>query len=93
MEREEELEKLSKITGKPIQRIKIPDYIDPIFAKENNLEKEDHYISDDEKNDVVLFEEDKKKENEAKSDVTEIKLKRSNNKGKTSNINNKKKKK
>ena len=27
--------------------------------------------------DVVLFEEDKKKENEAKSDVTEIKLKRS----------------
>ena len=34
IEKEKELKKLSEMQGKPVQRGVIPDYIDPVFAKE-----------------------------------------------------------
>ena len=43
MEKEKELKKLSEIEGKRIKRSKIPDYIDPIFAKEKNLFEDNYY--------------------------------------------------
>ena len=37
MEKEKELKKLSEMEGKPVKRGIVPDYIDPVFAKEKNL--------------------------------------------------------
>ena len=37
MEKEKELKKLSDLEGRQVQRGKVPDYIDPVFARENNL--------------------------------------------------------
>ena len=37
MEKEKELKKLAEIEGHTIERHKIPDYIDPEFAKEKKL--------------------------------------------------------
>ncbi len=37
MEKEKELKKLAEIEGHTIERHKIPDYIDPKFAKEKRL--------------------------------------------------------
>ena len=37
MEKEKELKKLAEIEGHTIERHKIPDYIDPEFAKEKRL--------------------------------------------------------
>ena len=42
MEKEKELKKLAEIEGHPIERSKIPDYIDPQFAKEKRLYMEDN---------------------------------------------------
>ena len=93
MEKEKELKKLSEIEGKPIQRRIIPDYIDPIFAKENNLNEGDAFISDDKKTDIAGLKKNEKKEKKSKSKDTKKKLKKSNNKDKISDINNKEKKK
>ena len=41
MEKEKELKKLAEIEGHVIERHKIPDYIDPVFAKERKLYEED----------------------------------------------------
>ena len=41
MEKEKELKKLAEIEGHAIERNKIPDYIDPKFAKERKLYEED----------------------------------------------------
>ena len=35
--KDKELEKLEEIDGKPIRKMKIPDYIDPEFAEEKNF--------------------------------------------------------
>ena len=40
MEKEKELKKLAEIEGHTIERHKIPDYIDPEFAKQRKLYKE-----------------------------------------------------
>ena len=45
MEKEKELKKLAEIEGKCIKRSMIPDYIDPVFAKEKKL-YEDHLFDD-----------------------------------------------
>ena len=45
MEKEKELKKLAEIEGKCIKRSKVPDYIDPVFAKEKKL-YEDHIYDD-----------------------------------------------
>ena len=37
MEKEKELKKLAEIEGHDIERHQVPDYIDPIFAKEKRL--------------------------------------------------------
>ena len=37
MEKEKELKKLAEIEGRTIERHKVPDYIDPEFAKEKKL--------------------------------------------------------
>ena len=37
MAKQKELKKLSDIEGRPIERNEIPDYIDPDFARENNI--------------------------------------------------------
>ena len=50
MEKEKELKKLSEMEGKPIQRGVIPDYIDPVFAKEKNL-YDDEFVLNDKKTD------------------------------------------
>ena len=36
-QKDNELKKLSKMEGKEYKRICVPDYIDPQFAKDNNL--------------------------------------------------------
>ena len=48
MQKEKELKKLAEIEGHTIERKKIPDYIDPEFAKQKKLYedfKEDNKIS------------------------------------------------
>ncbi len=42
MEKEKELKKLAEIEGHTIERHKIPDYIDPEFAKERKLYEENN---------------------------------------------------
>ena len=37
MEKEKELKKLSEIEGKPVKRGIVPDYIDPVFAREKKI--------------------------------------------------------
>ena len=62
MEKEMQLKKLGEMHGAPVRKSIIPDYIDPVFAKENNLyegEDEDDNDDDDEDQD---FEEDEKNE-------------------------------
>ena len=69
MEKEKELKKLSEMEGKPIQRGVIPDYIDPVFAKEKNL-YDDEFVLNDKKTDATG------KKKDAKSEVTKKKVKR-----------------
>ena len=45
MQKEKELKKLAEIEGHTIERHKIPDYIDPEFAKQKKLYEE--YQNDD----------------------------------------------
>ena len=58
MEKEKELNNLSEIEGHPIERNKIPDYIDPDFAKEKKLYEE---LNDDKSK--------KNKDNKKQNDV------------------------
>ena len=53
MEKEKELKKLSELEGKPVKRGIVPDYIDPVFAREKNLYDEDDYFLGDKKTDLV----------------------------------------
>ena len=53
MEKEKEYKKLSEMEGKPVQRGIVPDYIDPVFAKENNLYDEDEFMMNNKKTDVT----------------------------------------
>ena len=85
MEKEKELKKLSEMEGKPVKRGIVPDYIDPVFAKEKNL-YDDELIVNDKKT-------EKKGEIKAKSEITKKKVKRSKNQDKISEINTNKKKK
>ena len=77
MEKEKELKKLSEMEGKPIQRGVIPDYIDPVFAKEKNL-YDDEFVLNDKKTDTTG------KKKDAKSEVTKKKVKRDKGKDKIS---------
>ena len=86
MEKEKELKKLSEMEGKPIQRGVIPDYIDPVFAKEKNL-YDDEFVLNDKKTD------DNGKKKDSKSEVTKKKVKRDKGKDKMSENTAKKKKK
>ena len=54
MEKEKELKKLSEIEGKPVKRGIVPDYIDPVFAREKNLYEDDQYMLGDKKTDLVV---------------------------------------
>ena len=87
MEKEKELKKLSEMEGKPVQRVIVPDYIDPVFAKENNLYE-----------DEILFDSKSKKgnkkkikkgfsETKSKSEISKKKVKRNKNQDKISDIN------
>ena len=61
MEKEMQLKKLGEMHGAPVRKSIIPDYIDPVFAKENNLyEGEDEDDNDDDEDQD--FEEDEKNE-------------------------------
>ena len=86
MEKEKELKKLSEMEGTPIQRGVIPDYIDPVFAKEKNL-YDDEFVLNDKKTDATG------KKKDAKSEVTKKKVKRDKGKDKISENTAKKKKK
>ena len=57
MEKEKELKKLSEIEGHTIKGQKIPDYIDPKFAKEKQI-----YDDDDEENGVKKTDDARKKD-------------------------------
>ena len=57
MEKEKELKKLAEIEGHTIERHKIPDYIDPEFAKLRKLKEENKVDNSTKKR-------DKKPENE-----------------------------
>ena len=94
MEKEKELKKLSEIEGKPVKRGIVPDYIDPVFAKEKNL-YDDEIILQEKRTDIIRNKKSvKKTETKAKSEITKKKVKRSKNQDKISDINvNKKKKK
>ena len=61
MEKEMQLKKLGEMHGAQVRKSIIPDYIDPVFAKENNLyegEDEDDNDNDEDQD----FEEDEKNE-------------------------------
>ncbi len=88
MEKEKELKKLSEIEGKPVQRGIVPDYIDPVFAREKNL-YDDDFVLNDKKTEIS----NKKKQVKEKANMTNKKLKRNKKKDKNSEITSKKKKK
>ena len=88
MEKEKELKKLSEIEGKPVQRGIVPDYIDPVFAREKNL-YDDDFVLNDKKTEIS----NKKKQIKEKANMTNKKLKRNKTKDKNSEITSKKKKK
>ena len=88
MEKEKELKKLSEIEGKPVQRGIVPDYIDPVFAREKNL-YDDDFVLNDKKTEIS----NKKKQVKEKANMTNKKLKRNKTKDKNNEITSKKKKK
>ena len=67
MEKEKELKKLAEIEGHTIERHKIPDYIDPEFAKERKLyednKDDDKSKKKDKKSDKENSPKKKKKKN------------------------------
>ena len=80
MEKEKELKKLSEMEGKPVKRGIVPDYIDPVFARENNLYDEDEYMLGDKKTDLATSKKNVK--NFAKSkNVNVVKNKKNKNSG------------
>ena len=91
MEKEKELKKLSEMQGKTVQRGVIPDYIDPVFAKEKNL-YEDELVLNDKKTDVTR-KKNEKKGGSAKSQNTKKNEKKDKGKDKMSANTAKKKKK
>ena len=68
MEKEKELKKLAEIEGRTIERHKIPDYIDPEFAKEKKLYEE---YQDDQKS-----KKNKNKNNNNSEDLSKKKKKK-----------------
>ena len=64
MEKAKQLEKLSEIEGHKINMHKIPDYIDPKFAKENKIYDDE---IGDKKTDDIERKEKKKKGKDSKS--------------------------
>ena len=87
MEKEKELKKLSEMEGKPVKRGIVPDYIDPVFAREKNL-YDDDFVLNDKKTDVS----NKKKQVKGNDNMTKKKVKRDKAKDKNSEKSNKKKK-
>ena len=68
MEKEKELGKLSEITGHKIKSGKIPDYIDPKFAKEKNIyDDDDEFYNNDKKTDFNNKNKKEKDKNKEKS--------------------------
>ncbi len=68
MEKAKNLEKLSEIEGHKINRHKIPDYIDPKFAKEKKIYEDDDEIGDKKTDDIERKErKGKKKKDKDKS--------------------------
>ena len=63
MEKEKELKKLAEIEGHAIERHKIPDYIDPEFAKEKKLYEENNDDKLKKKKDNEENQKKKKKKN------------------------------
>ena len=74
MEKENELKKLAEIEGHAIERAKIPDYIDPEFAKEKKIYEE--YQNED--TDQPKNNKDKKKKNREQSSPKKKKKKEKN---------------
>ena len=67
MEKEMQLKKLGEMHGAPVRKSIIPDYIDPVFAKENKLyEGEDEDDNDDDDEDQDFEEDEKNEKNEEK---------------------------
>ena len=78
MEKEKELGKLSEITGHKIKSGKIPDYIDPKFAKEKNIyDDDDEFYNNDKKTD---FNNKNKKEKDKNKNKEKSKKKNKNHK-------------
>ena len=67
MEKAKNLEKLSEIEGHKINRHKIPDYIDPKFAKEKKIYEDDDEIGDKKTDDIERKEKKKKDKDKSKS--------------------------
>ena len=92
MEKEKELKKLSEMEGGPVKRGIVPDYIDPVFAKEKNLYDDDDYMYNVKKTDGVII---KKGVNntgvKAKTELSNKKVKRDKSKDKNSDKKKKKK--
>ena len=49
MEKEKHLKKLSEIEGHSVKGVEVPDYIDPQFAKDNNIYNDDDDGDDEDK--------------------------------------------
>ena len=49
MEKEKQLKKLSEIEGHSVKGVEVPDYIDPQFAKDNNIYNDDDDGDDEDK--------------------------------------------
>jgi len=76
MEKEKELKKLAEIEGHTIERNRVPDYIDPKFAKENRLyevEKEDKDKDNDKSESLDKSSKKSKKSNKKKEKEKELK--------------------
>jgi len=83
MEKEKELKKLAEIEGHTIERYRVPDYIDPKFAKENRLYEAEKQDKDNDKSESLdksskrskKSNKKREKENELKSDKKKKKKK------------------
>ena len=77
MEKEKELKKLAEIEGHTIERYRVPDYIDPKFAKENRLyevEKEDKDKDNDKSESIDKSSKRSKRSNKKKEKEKELKF-------------------
>ena len=83
MAKEKELKKLSEIEGHPVTRSNIPDYIDPDFARENNIATDYKLINNKDNIEKKIKDEKKTKKEKPKKekkDKKENKGKKSKNK-------------